>query len=155
MDQLEAQSHYGTKLLIFQCAECFGIWLDGATVGAISHDSAVEAEAEIDLEEISTEPRTIGIFCPRCEINLVEEAGGGLPEGLHIDYCTGCNGYWFDRGELMIYKSHIENKRKAFKKQEDERRMEALTPRPLQRPSGNVLRFLDIEFDAWSDLRLS
>jgi Zn-finger nucleic acid-binding protein len=126
MDQHEATGHYGTPLFIFQCPECFGIWLDGGTVGAISHDSAIEAEVDVDFEEMSTEPRTIGIFCPRCEINLTEQSGGGLPAGLHIDYCTSCNGYWFDRGELMIYKGYIEKKRQKFKKDQDKKIKEKL-----------------------------
>jgi Zn-finger nucleic acid-binding protein len=154
MDQHEARGHYGTRLFMFQCPECFGIWLDGETVGAISHDSAIEAEVDVDFGEISTVPRTIGIFCPRCEINLVEQVGGGLPEGLHIDYCTSCNGYWFDRGELMIYKSHIENKRKALKDQEDKKRAKALAPRAARGPEGKVLRFLTRELEPWRTTRL-
>jgi Zn-finger nucleic acid-binding protein len=154
MEKHEAKGHYGTRLFIFQCVECYGIWLDGETVGAISHDSAIEAEAEIDFEEISTEPRTIAIFCPRCEINLVEQAGKGLPEGLHVDYCTGCNGYWFDRGELMIYKGYIENKRKAFKEQEFEKRKKKLMAGPPQMPGGKLLRFLNTEVPNWHSMRI-
>ena len=122
MEQREAKGHYGAKLRIFQCPECLGFWVDGEVVIALSHESALSAEVDVDFEDISTEPREIGAFCPRCETYLMEQTGGGLPKGLRIDYCEQCQGFWFDKGEMMIYKSHIENKRKAFAGREEEKR---------------------------------
>ncbi len=144
MDRREAEGHYGAKLFIFQCPECLGLWVDGEVVTALSHDSAVEAETDVDFEDISTEPREIAAFCPRCETNLMEQSGGGLPQGLHVDYCRGCNGFWFDKGELMIYKSHVENKRKKFRDREQEkRRKKASQARSPASGAGMVLRFLN------------
>jgi Zn-finger nucleic acid-binding protein len=144
MNQREGSGHYGALLFVYQCTECQGIWVDGDVVAALSHDSAVEAEADVDISEISTEPRETAILCPRCSVNLMEQSGGGLPPGLRVDYCKVCNGFWFDKGELMIYKGHIENKRRKFSKTEqDKRRKKALmTPSP----TGNaavVLKFLN------------
>lgn len=124
MDRHESKGHYGAKLSVFKCPECFGLWVDGKTVLAISRDSAIELESEVTLEDVSTEPRKLGVFCPRCEINLVEQTGGGMPKGLRIDYCKDCQGYWFDKGELMIYKTYLEGKRKKFADKESERRKE-------------------------------
>jgi Zn-finger nucleic acid-binding protein len=129
---------------IFQCGGCLGLWVDGDVVVAISHDSALEAEAEVNFEEIATEPREIPVTCPRCEIKLMEQSGGRLPQGLHIDFCRSCNGYWFDKGELMIYKSHLENKRKKFRKREEEKRQRKAAQSPLAATQGEtVLRFLN------------
>lgn len=144
MGQREAKGHYGAALFIFQCPECLGLWVDGETVTALSHDSALQAEADVDFSEISTEPSEIEVLCPRCEVHLMEQTGGGLPTGLHIDYCKGCNGFWFDKGELMIYKSHIENKRKKFKKREEEKRKRrAVASRQPASDAGTVLSFLN------------
>ena len=95
MGRHEAKGHYGAKLHIHQCAECLGLWVDGDVVIALSHESALQAEAEVDFEDISTESREIASFCPRCETYLMEQTGGGLPKGLRIDYCKTCRGFWF------------------------------------------------------------
>jgi len=122
MERHEAVGHYGAKLTLFQCPECSGIWVDSKLVAAITRESALEVEADVEFEEISTEPREGAAFCPRCEINLMEQTGGGMPKGLRIDYCSGCHGFWFDKGELMIYKSYLEKKRQKFSKSEEEKR---------------------------------
>lgn len=146
MDQREGRGHYGAMMFIFQCPECLGLWVDGNVVTALSHDSALEAEAEVDFADISIEPREIATFCPRCKINLVEQTGGGLPKDLRIDYCKGCNGFWFDKGELMIYKSHIENKRKKFSEREEQkRRKRAAQSRLPATDAAMVLRFLNMK----------
>lgn len=148
MNEHEAKSHYGTNLSIFQCPECLGIWVDGEVVGAISKDSAIEAEADVDFSEISTEPRETAAFCPRCEIYLIEQTGYGPPENLRVDCCTRCNGYWFDKGELMIYKGYMENRRKSFKRsQEENKKRESLIPK-MPDQIGKVLRFLNTEMTA-------
>ena len=144
MNRHEAKGHYGALMHIFQCGGCLGLWVDGDVVVAISHDSALEAEAEVNFEEILTEPREIPIMCPRCEIKLMEQTGGRLPQGLRIDYCRSCSGYWFDKGELMIYKSHLENKRKKFRQNEEEKRQRKAAQSPLPATQGEtVLRFLN------------
>jgi Zn-finger nucleic acid-binding protein len=131
-------------MYIFQCGECLGLWVDGEAVVAISEDSALEAEAEVSFEEISTKPRENPVVCPRCDINLMEQSGGGLPQGLHIDYCRSCCGYWFDKGELMIYKAYLEDKRRKFRKHEEEkRRRKAAQSRPAPTQGETVLRFLN------------
>jgi Zn-finger nucleic acid-binding protein len=112
MEEHEAKGHYGAKFLLFHCPQCSGIWVDKDVAFAVSRDSAVEVEQDVHLEEIPTRPRKGPIFCPRCGARLTEQTGGGLPKGLRIDYCTGCHGFWFDKGELMIYKSFLEEKRK-------------------------------------------
>ena len=133
-----AEGHYGGKLIIFQCPGCSGIWVDGEVVFRMSSDSAIEVESAVDFEEISTEPREIAAMCPRCETHLMEQTGGGLPQGLHIDYCNGCHGFWFDKGELMIYKSYQEKKRQSLKKREVAARRQE---RPLSTPTTAVHLF--------------
>jgi len=112
-----------------------GIWVDRDVAFALSRDSALEVESDVELDEIVTEPRDTALFCPRCEIYLTEQEGMNLPQGLHIDYCPGCHGFWFDKGELMIYKTYLEEKRiqnkermrqSEAKKKEDRRRKDGL-----------------------------
>ncbi len=122
LEQREAAGHYGAKLSLFQCPECSGIWVDKDAVFAVSRDSALDLESDVDLDDIVTEPREAAEFCPRCGVYLTEQTGGGLPKGLRLDYCNNCHGFWFDKGELMIYKSYLEEKRKKFSQSEAEKR---------------------------------
>ena len=144
MNQREAEGHYGAALFIYQCPECLGLWVDGDTVAALSHDSALQAETDVDFADISVEPREIELLCPRCAIHMMEQTGGGLPKDLRIDYCKSCNGFWFDKGELMIYKSHLENKRKKFRDREEEkRRKRAIQSKQPLTSGAMVLKFLN------------
>lgn len=124
MRKREGKGHYGAKLPLFQCPDCSGLWVDGKVVRGMSYDSALETESAVKFEEIVTKPRVTQLPCPRCEFHLMEQSGGNLPKGLHIDYCQACEGYWFDKGELMIFKSHLEKKRQNLKQTEEKKRRE-------------------------------
>ena len=69
---------------------------------------------------IATQPRDDFRGCPQCRTALEEITGGQVPDGLHIDTCHTCYGLWFDRGELLIYKSGLEAKRKTMRTKEIE-----------------------------------
>ncbi|UCD57297.1 MAG: zf-TFIIB domain-containing protein [Candidatus Hydrogenedentota bacterium] len=140
MGQRDAVGHYGGKLFLFHCPECSGTWVDGDVVLRVSRDSAVKVESDVEFDEITTEPREAAAFCPRCETHLMEQTGGGLPKGLHIDYCTGCHGFWFDKGELMIYKTYLEKKRQQtrqrLKQNEAKRKAQRERRERLRRRAG-------------------
>lgn len=40
-------------------------------------------------------PETLN--CPKCQNEL---RGMTLPEGVHVDFCRGCKGVWFDANEV-------------------------------------------------------
>ncbi|MBI4830703.1 MAG: zf-TFIIB domain-containing protein [Candidatus Lindowbacteria bacterium] len=120
MEKREVKGHYGAKFVLFQCPECSGIWVDPDVIFAISRDSAVGVEVEVSFDEVPRQPRDEPRLCPRCAVSLTEETGEGIPQGLRIDLCPACRGFWFDKGELMIYKSYLEEKRQKFKKREAE-----------------------------------
>ena len=151
MKDREAEGHYGARHIIFQCPECSGIWVDGEVGARVTRDSALKIEAAIDFEEISTEPREIAAACPRCQIHLMEQAGGGLPEGLHIDYCQKCHGFWFDKGELMIYKSYQEKKRQNLKKREASKGRPK-SPLSASATGGLLLETLSRDVYVWGHL---
>ena len=39
--------------------------------------------------------------CPKCGENTLDPFG--MIEGVHVDFCSGCKGIWFDEGELAFY----------------------------------------------------
>jgi Zn-finger nucleic acid-binding protein len=45
--------------------------------------------------------RAAPMMCPKCGKDTLEPFGS--VEGVHIDFCKGCKGIWFDEGELAFY----------------------------------------------------
>jgi Zn-finger nucleic acid-binding protein len=39
--------------------------------------------------------------CPKCNTDTLNPFG--MIEGVHVDFCGGCKGIWFDEGELAFY----------------------------------------------------
>lgn len=41
------------------------------------------------------------MMCPKCGTDTLNDFG--MIEGVHVDFCGGCKGTWFDEGELAFY----------------------------------------------------
>lgn len=110
---IDTQGHYGTRLTVDSCLQCLGFWLEAIEPASIGHAAVTDLEGDANLNDIVTQPRSDFRGCPQCRVALEEITGGNVPEGLHVDTCPQCHGMWFDRGELLVYKSVLEQKRKA------------------------------------------
>lgn len=104
MSRQEVEGRRKGPLVVFQCAKCSGLWVDRDTVIRLTHASALKADTALEFKNMRTQPRQLSLTCPRCTKLLTEHTGGRLPLGLHIDYCSACYGFWFDKGELAAYK---------------------------------------------------
>ena len=49
-----------------------------------------------DTPMTDSQPRSAGMLCPHCKIDLVMADR----QSVEIDYCPKCRGIWLDRGEL-------------------------------------------------------
>jgi Zn-finger nucleic acid-binding protein len=45
--------------------------------------------------------RIVSMNCPKCKKDTLNAFG--MIEGVHVDFCSGCKGIWFDKGELAFY----------------------------------------------------
>lgn len=115
---VNTQNHYGTRLVVETCTACGGFWLEAIEPVGIGFEAVKALDGDAPLEDIATEPRDDFRACPQCNTALREITGGTVPEGLHIDRCDTCHGMWFDRGELLVYKSALEAKRNTMRKEE-------------------------------------
>ena len=115
---VQTENHYGTRLVVDACAQCRGYWLKAIEPVGIGFEAVKALEGDADLAAIATEPRSDFRGCPTCGTALEEISGGLVPEGLHIDTCNTCRGMWFDRGELLVYKSALEAKRQTMRDEE-------------------------------------
>lgn len=86
------------KLIINQCGQCGGIWLDKGEL----NDLQVLGDFYIDSLDDTGKPvieKNRIRKCPVCKL-VLEPIFPPKWEGLKIDRCKGCGGIWLDRGEL-------------------------------------------------------
>lgn len=104
------KSHYGADVEVEQCPLCGGIWCDGLEMHSISISDAKQHE-KIDLQKL-IEPAPIGreLNCPRCHVLLKEFKDPNFPEQIKLDFCSKCEGFWLNRGELSEFKEWQNNK---------------------------------------------
>jgi len=69
---------------------------------ALLNRPAVEDRKRVDVEEDERRRLLHFMKCPKCGKQLEEIQH----EGLYIDKCSGCDGIWFDRGELEIVRKN-------------------------------------------------
>jgi uncharacterized protein len=48
------------------------------------------------------------MICPRCKTVLTRKTIRDFDISVDVDYCTGCGGSWFDKGELEQLEKTIE-----------------------------------------------
>ena len=83
---------------IIACATCAGTWIDAGSVhrlfagekGAVDLANALEGMFHLEFVESRRQ-------CPRCDgrsLKAVEV------DNTELDYCLGCKGIFFDKGEL-------------------------------------------------------
>lgn len=96
----------GTEVVIDACPGCQGVWLDDGELDVLKgfvevllpKDDRTLAERARELlgeAEVASEQR---FSCPKCQKKLwhVER------KGEVIEVCSGCEGMWFDGGELTV-----------------------------------------------------
>ncbi len=100
----------GTEVELDCCPRCQGVWLDDGELHLLRERVAElvgsgEAEDGRSLSEraaaLLSEAEVAGeqrFSCPKCKAKLwhVER------EGEVVEVCSGCNGMWFDAGELTL-----------------------------------------------------
>ncbi|HXE73198.1 MAG TPA: zf-TFIIB domain-containing protein [Candidatus Nitrosotenuis sp.] len=83
------------------CPECSGIWFDSQELGRFLAGTELKRRF---LRIFQVEPaQTVGFvintrarLCPRCRVALKEVTYADVL----LDWCAGCQGLWFDDGEL-------------------------------------------------------
>lgn len=84
------------SVLIDRCRRCDGIWLDRGEVFLFSRDPK---RLEQHLASGPGARRPTDRRCPRCQVAM--ETRAFLRPDLAVDECPGCEGIWFDAGELQ------------------------------------------------------
>lgn len=91
------------RLLIDRCPSCEGVWLDGGELPMLARVPDGVDSTKVRLARAIWEMRqqaglTTPLSCPKCE------KGGSMyamntSEKVTVDFCGGCGGVWFEKGE--------------------------------------------------------
>ena len=93
---LESFTFHSTEL--DQCEVCSGVWLDHTEIDEIF--GHVELPSRLIADDLHQKPEMVvpegHRTCPRCKtfLKLVEI------DGIKLDVCSGCKGFFTDLGEL-------------------------------------------------------
>ena len=82
------------------CPSCRGLWLDAKELAKIDDNFFVDVE-QMTLERAAAAADDRDLSCPRCDgAPRLDKVHPREFEGLVIDTCPACRGFWLDRGEL-------------------------------------------------------
>lgn len=90
-------SNFNTSegVIVDFCDQCFGIWFDKDELA-----NYIELSKDIpELDAMKAKAKNTGLACPKCQTLLVELPFSSKTE-IMIEYCPGCEGTFFDAGEV-------------------------------------------------------
>ena len=97
----EMQKTIFESVLVDYCPECKGFWLDGGEFERALNDERFDVEksfAEAKMEKAQEgSVRPSDCQCPRCVVGQLKPF---KRSNVRLDQCDGCNGIFFDQGEL-------------------------------------------------------
>ncbi|MFH2137114.1 MAG: zf-TFIIB domain-containing protein [Candidatus Omnitrophota bacterium] len=99
------------------CELCYGIWLDKGELERIAayekKDAAKAVETLKNLLKAENEiVQEQSICCPHCEQQM-QKIKFTTKDGIVADKCAGCQGIWFDKGELISITDHMDGKKNS------------------------------------------
>ncbi len=112
---------------VLSCSSCGGVWVDANSVSSATGKNSTF----LQYYSVMKKPAT-SMTCPSCSKPLMEATITHDDNTLVLDYCAGCKGIYFDRGEVEVFLS-IE-RRKPEVTSSNEGLM------PFSRESGDTFR---------------
>lgn len=104
MRPVKTQSHVAQTIFLDQCPDCGGIWFDRSELYRARDGEAAKVEA---LDEAGLVSPTIMTEqtrrCPRDGTELARFTDPYFPQGIIVERCPSCDGFWLNRGEFTKY----------------------------------------------------
>lgn len=95
LDQTLKQKTLKNGLVVDGCTECRGVWLDR---GELLRLTTRRKEAQETIDQLAWDSVQVDRNCPRCDVSM--QQGRILNSDVELDYCSQCEGLWFDAAEL-------------------------------------------------------
>lgn len=113
MNQVKVSSvNLGFFVLFEQCPECGGLWFNRYEMVQVPFQEALKVDA-VD-EKALQKPVIIreNLLCPIDKLPLLQLKDINIPQNTSISRCRKCEGVWMNRGELALYKKHVQQRQK-------------------------------------------
>ena len=101
----EREGHIG-----FVCEKCNGMWLSRKYVESIKHN--YNFEPSYFIKALSQKQTSTEFKCPSCNTNLHHSTY----KNIELEWCSSCNGVWFDNNELNTLVAHYKKEETAGEK---------------------------------------
>lgn len=82
-------------LVVDTCAKCRGVWLDR---GELLRFTSNKEFAQLGIDQLAWNSTEVQRQCPHCQHRMLQ--GAFADSSIEIDYCSQCEGVWFDAFEL-------------------------------------------------------
>ncbi len=107
MDTIRTRSHYGQSILLDQCGECGGIWVDENELFQIHRGEARMIESA-KLPKLKKSIYFKGpLLCPRHHVPMVNFRDPNFPKSVKTSKCSVCHNFWFERGDLTAWQEMV------------------------------------------------
>jgi len=123
---LMIQRTYEGDVVIDECPQCHGIFLDDGELFKIERDRTTDHSPALsdpasgsvapthEVRQASRQKKRT-VSCPSCDGPMLEHEHGYF-SGVLIDTCIACGGIWLDRGELQAIEVFYERENPGGRK---------------------------------------
>jgi Zn-finger nucleic acid-binding protein len=125
LHQVQITANYGQPMFLQQCDCCGGIWFDESELYR-----AKQGEAEkVDLLDTyilttSTPVENPVHCCPEDGAKLSRFTDANFPNGIFVERCPTCNGFWLNRGEFTKFQHARQEMVRTKEPTEEDRKLQ-------------------------------
>ena len=104
MHQVKIVANYGQPLFLDQCDTCGGIWFDESELYRARQGEAEKVDL-IDTYILTNSTPVVNPVhcCPKDGAQLVRFSDQNFPQGIIVERCPMCDGFWLNRGEFTKF----------------------------------------------------
>ena len=107
LDAIRTRSHYGQSIVLDQCKECGGVWVDENELFQIHRGEARMIESK-PLPKLKKYIYSKGpIQCPKHKVPMVKFQDPNFPTSVNVGKCPVCSNFWFERGDLTQWQESV------------------------------------------------
>lgn len=112
METLKLKGSHFPEIPVERCPYGCGLWFDKGEIFQVKKE---EVEKIDGLNVVSLNLKAEKILCPNCNIEMSKYRNPVYKLDFELDYCTKCNGFWFDKSEAIKFKKICDEKIKVLK----------------------------------------
>jgi len=106
MRPVQLQSYVGQSFTVDQCPTCGGVWFDRFELYKAKDGEATKVDViDIDALRTPSEIENPVLCCPRDATALIRFNDRYFPQGIIVERCPKCDGFWLNRGKFTEYQN--------------------------------------------------